>query len=146
MASYWACLLLLVAVASAVPLQTPQQSPQQTPQKTSLETPQPHEQAITQAIDFYNQGPTVTYAFRLLFAAPPPQVAQDQAANPLQQLNFTIMETTCLASAYPVVEQCAFKENGLVRDCSGHFSNQEACPVVAITCDVAPPRVSFPTR
>ncbi|CAM4598232.1 unnamed protein product, partial [Lepidochelys kempii] len=54
-------------------------------------------------------------------------------------MNFTIMETTCSASDKAPVEQCAFKENGLVRDCSGHFT-QEACPVLAITCDVAPPQ------
>ncbi|CAM4523836.1 unnamed protein product, partial [Lepidochelys olivacea] len=90
--------------------------------------PQPYEKAIAWAIDFYNQGPTVKYAFRLLTATPPPEV-----------LNFTIMETTCSASDKAPVEQCAFKENGLVRDCSGHFT-QEACPVLAITCDVAPPQ------
>ncbi|XP_032632542.1 cathelicidin-3-like [Chelonoidis abingdonii] len=129
MASCWVVLLLLVTVAAAVP----------------VKTPQPYEKAIARAIDFYNQGPTVKYAFRLLTATAPPQVAQGTISNILQ-LNFTIMETTCPASDKTPVEQCAFKENGLVRDCSGHFSTQETCPVVAITCDVAPPQPVRVTR
>ncbi|XP_030410038.1 cathelicidin-3-like [Gopherus evgoodei] len=129
MASCWAVLLLLVTVAAAVP----------------VKTPQPYEKAIARAIAFYNQGPTVKYAFRLLTATPPPEVAQGTISNTLQ-LNFTIMETTCPASDKTPVEQCAFKENGLVRDCSGHFSTQETCPVFAITCDVAPPQPVRVTR
>ncbi|XP_026507927.1 cathelicidin-3-like [Terrapene carolina triunguis] len=132
MASCWAVLLLLVTAATAVP----------------VKTPEPYEKAIARAIDFYNQGPTVKYAFRLLTATPPPEVAQGTQgtiSNTLQ-LNFTIMETTCQVSDQVRVEQCAFKENGLVRDCSGHFSTQEACPVFAITCDVAPPQPVRVTR
>ncbi|XP_039382276.1 cathelicidin-3-like [Mauremys reevesii] len=129
MASCWAVLLLLVTVAAALP----------------VKTPQPYEKAIAQAIDFYNQGPTVKYAFRLLTSTPPPEVAQGTVLNILQ-LNFTIMETTCLASDKAAVEQCAFRENGLVRDCSGHVSTQETCPVVAITCDVAPAQPVRVTR
>ncbi|KAG6924818.1 cathelicidin-1-like [Chelydra serpentina] len=132
MASCWAVLLLLVTVTAAVPVKIPQPS-------------QPYEKAIAQAIDFYNQGPTVKFAFRLLTAAPPPDVAQGTISNILQ-LNFTIMETTCPASDKATVEQCDFKENGLVRDCFGHFSTQEACPVLAITCDVAPPQPVRVTR
>ncbi|XP_074842448.1 cathelicidin-2-like [Carettochelys insculpta] len=128
MASGWACLLLLVAVASAAP----------------VKTPEPYEQAIARAIDFYNRGPTVTNAFRLLTSGPPPEVGL--TSNTLQQLNFTIMETTCPASGKAPVEQCDFKDNGLVRDCSGHFSTDEACPVVAITCDSAPTRPVHVTR
>ncbi|TFK05560.1 rho GTPase-activating protein 44 [Platysternon megacephalum] len=129
MASCWAVLLLLVTVAAAVPVKTPEK------------TPEPYEKAIAQAIAFYNQGPTVKYAFRLLTATPPPEVAQGTISNTVQ-LNFTIMETTCSVSDQTPVEQCDFKENGLVRDCSGHFSTQEACPVLAITCDVAPPQAA----
>nr|XP_023965471.1 cathelicidin-3-like [Chrysemys picta bellii] len=90
--SCWAVLLLLVTAATAVP----------------VKTPEPYEKVIARAIDFYNQGPTVKYAFRLLTSSPPPEV--------------------------------------LVRDCSGHFSTQEACPVIAITCDVAPPQPVRVTR
>ncbi|XP_077665665.1 LOW QUALITY PROTEIN: cathelicidin-2-like [Eretmochelys imbricata] len=140
MASCWADLLLLLTVATAVPVQPPQ----------------PYEKAIARAIDFYNQGPTVKTpsaslqpplrlkCSNLLRATGPTPLinlssAQGTISNTLQ-LNFTIMETTCSASDKAPVEQCAFKENGLVRDCSGHFSTQEACPVLAITCDVAPPQ------
>ncbi|XP_065255936.1 cathelicidin-3-like [Emys orbicularis] len=133
MVSCWAVLLLLVTAATAVP----------------VKTPEPYEKAIARAIDFYNQGPTVKYAFRLLTATPPPEGTQGTISNTLQ-LNFTIMETTCQVtdqvSNQVRVEQCAFKENGLVRDCSGHFSTQEACPVFAITCDVAPPQPVRVTR
>uniref|UniRef100_A0A8C0H1U0 Cystatin domain-containing protein n=1 Tax=Chelonoidis abingdonii TaxID=106734 RepID=A0A8C0H1U0_CHEAB len=97
MASCWVVLLLLVTVAAAVP----------------VKTPQPYEKAIARAIDFYNQGPTVKYAFRLLTATAPPQVVSTEGFPSLAALNFTIMETTCPASDKTPVEQCAFKENGL---------------------------------
>ncbi|XP_067386542.1 cathelicidin-2-like [Emydura macquarii macquarii] len=127
MASGWAVLLLLATLASALP----------------VPPPQTYDQAIAQAIDFYNQGPTVKNIFRLLIAAPQPDTVKGSTPSTVQQLNFTIMETTCLPSGQVNVEQCDFKDNGLVRDCIGHFSMQPGCPVVAITCDVAP---SLPTR
>nr|QED55076.1 cathelicidin family antimicrobial peptide CATH4 precursor [Chelonia mydas] len=137
MVSCWAVLLLLLSVATAVPVQPPQ----------------PYEKAIARAIDFYNQGPTPSASLQpplclkcsnlLRATGPTPLInlssAQSTVSNTLQ-LNFTIMETTCSASDKAPVEQCAFKENGLVRDCSGLFSTQEACPVLAITCNVAPPQ------
>uniref|UniRef100_A0A8C4WCR8 Cystatin domain-containing protein n=1 Tax=Gopherus evgoodei TaxID=1825980 RepID=A0A8C4WCR8_9SAUR len=108
MASCWAVLLLLVTVAAAVP----------------VKTPQPYEKAIARAIAFYNQGPTVKYAFRLLTATPPPEVGT--ISNTLQ-LNFTIMETTCPASDKTPVEQCAFKENGVRNSSGGGDSAMFSC-------------------
>uniref|UniRef100_A0A8C8SWL1 Uncharacterized protein n=1 Tax=Pelusios castaneus TaxID=367368 RepID=A0A8C8SWL1_9SAUR len=130
MVSGWRLLFLLVTLASAVPVQRPQI----------------YDNAIAQAIDFYNQGPAVKNAFRLLTAASQPNQVDNGSSNPLQQLNFTIMETTCLAADKTPLEQCDFKDNGLVRDCSGFFSTQQECPVLAITCDVAPPQPARVTR
>ncbi|KAH1176835.1 hypothetical protein KIL84_010537 [Mauremys mutica] len=115
MASCWAVLLLLVTVAAALP----------------VKTPQPYEKAIARAIDFYNQGPTVKYAFRLLTSTPPPEVAQGTISNILQ-LNFTIMETTCLASDKAAVEQCAFRENGVRNSSGGGDSAMFSC--LALLC------------
>ncbi|XP_053120695.1 cathelicidin-related peptide Oh-Cath-like [Hemicordylus capensis] len=54
-----------------------------------------------------------------------------------QQLNFTIQETVCPASEGMVSEQCEFKPDGLMKDCSGYSSTEQANSLVVITCDAA---------
>ncbi|XP_061443864.1 cathelicidin-3-like [Rhineura floridana] len=118
MKSCWG-VLLLASLVTAAPL-----SP-----------PRTFQEALSQAVDIYNQGPKIQNAFRLLEAAPQPGL--NSSSGYLQQLNFTIQETVCPTSEKVNAEQCDFKPNGLVRDCSGYFSVQQANSVIVITCDAA---------
>ncbi|XP_034985839.1 cathelicidin-3-like [Zootoca vivipara] len=116
MVSYWG-ILLLISLATAQP----------------QGTLGGFQEALAQAIYFYNQGPQVQNAFRLLDATQIPRL--NSSSGNLQPLNFTIQETVCPTSV--VWELCDFKPEGLVKDCSGYFSNQQANSVTVITCDAA---------
>ncbi|XP_033022221.1 cathelicidin-3-like [Lacerta agilis] len=118
MASYWG-VLLLISLATAQP----------------QGTPGGFQEALAQAVYFYNQGPQVQNAFRLLDAAQLPRL--NSSSGNLQRLNFTIQETVCPTSGGAAAEQCDFKPDGLVKDCSGYFSNQQANSVIVVTCDAA---------
>uniref|UniRef100_A0A8D0H531 Vipericidin n=1 Tax=Sphenodon punctatus TaxID=8508 RepID=A0A8D0H531_SPHPU len=96
-----------------------------------------YEEAVSLAVDFYNQRPNGARVFRLLKAEPQP--GWDMTSQSRQELNFTVQETECLASENRRVEECDFKENGLVQDCSGFFSTERACPTVIINCDTVAP-------
>ncbi|XP_062989632.1 cathelicidin-3-like [Elgaria multicarinata webbii] len=109
--------LFLISLAAAVPLGPP---------KTFQE-------ALSQVVKIYNQGPNIQNAFRLLQATPLPGL--NSSSVTLQQLNFTIQETVCPASEKRDPEQCEFKPDGLVKDCSGYFSTEQANSLIVITCD-----------
>ncbi|XP_067386495.1 uncharacterized protein [Emydura macquarii macquarii] len=115
-------LLLLVTAAAAVTT-----SPSQ-------HRTQSYEEAVALAVDFYNQGSGIDHAFRLLKADPQP--GWDMTSNPRQKLKFTIKETACLVSENLRGTECGFRDNGVVRDCSGLFSTEPESPVIIIiSCD-----------
>ncbi|XP_074842447.1 uncharacterized protein LOC142008961 [Carettochelys insculpta] len=125
------CVLLLVVVAAATAM-----------------GPSPHrtlsyEEAVAQAVDFYNQAQGTDHAFRLLKADPQPE--WDMTSNPRQALKFTIKETVCPASQTPHGTECDFSDNGVVRDCSGFFSTEQMSPVVIISCNTVTQQVA-PTQ
>uniref|UniRef100_A0A8C8SXT0 Uncharacterized protein n=1 Tax=Pelusios castaneus TaxID=367368 RepID=A0A8C8SXT0_9SAUR len=94
---------------------------------------QSYEEAIALAVDFYNQGLGRDHAFRLLKADPQPD--WDMTSNPRQKLKFTVKETVCPVSENLQGTECDFRDNGVVRDCSGLFSTEQESPVVVISCD-----------
>ncbi|XP_054846949.1 antimicrobial protein CAP18-like [Eublepharis macularius] len=100
-----------------------------------LEAPKTFEEFLPQVVKIYNQGPGVQNAFRLLEATPP--LGMDSTSGTLQQLNFTMQETTCPASEDVVAEQCEFKPDGLMKDCIGYFSTKPENPMILINCDTA---------
>ncbi|XP_060104237.1 cathelicidin-3-like [Heteronotia binoei] len=116
MESLWG-ILFLVGLATAVPLNTP---------KT-------FEEALSEVVGIYNQGPRVQNAFRLLEAAPPLEL--NSTSGTLQQLNFTMQETTCPAAGNIVPEQCGFKPDGLMKHCTGYFFTEPENPMILISCD-----------
>ncbi|KAM7174613.1 cathelicidin-related peptide Oh-Cath-like [Macrochelys suwanniensis] len=111
-------LVLVAAAATAVPSQ----------HKTLS-----YEEAVALAVDFYNQGSGIAHAFRLLKADPQPE--WDMTSNPRQELKFTVKETVCPVSENLRGTECDFRDNGVVRDCSGFFSTQQASPIVIISCN-----------
>ncbi|KAG6924817.1 hypothetical protein G0U57_016439, partial [Chelydra serpentina] len=114
--------LLIVGVATAAP--APSSSPLPT-----------HEDAILAAVQIYNQQPGTTLAYRLLEAEPQPD--WDVSSKTIQSLKFTVQETVCLVSEKRDFDQCEFKEDGLVKDCSGFFSTEQDPPSIIIKCEEA---------
>nr|AAX20012.1 myeloid antimicrobial peptide 27 [Gallus gallus] len=98
----------------------------------ALPAPLSYPQALIQAVDSYNQRPEVQNAFRLLSADPEPGPGVDLST--LRALNFTIMETECTPSARLPVDDCDFKENGVIRDCSGPVSVLQDTPEINLRC------------
>ncbi|NWI18573.1 CTHL2 protein, partial [Crypturellus soui] len=89
-------------------------------------------QALAQAVDAFNQRPEVRSAFRLLSAEPEP--APEVALSSLQGLNFTLMETECEAGAHVRLDDCDFKENGVIKDCTGSVQAQQSSPELDLRC------------
>ncbi|XP_072185815.1 cathelicidin-2 [Excalfactoria chinensis] len=98
----------------------------------ALPAPLSYPQALIQAVDTYNKQPEVQNAFRLLSADPEPGPGVD--LNTLRELNFTIMETECVPTARTPIDDCDFKENGAIKDCSGPVTILQDAPVINLNC------------
>ncbi|NXU93897.1 CTHL2 protein, partial [Xiphorhynchus elegans] len=55
----------------------------------------------------------------------------------LRGLNFTVMETDCAASAHPNPDDCDFKENGAIQECSGTVLLLQGAPEIDLRCSDA---------
>ncbi|XP_074747174.1 cathelicidin-2-like [Strix uralensis] len=100
----------------------------------ALPAPAPlaYTQALAQAIDSYNQRPEVQNIFRLLSADPEPALGVDLST--LRVLNFSVMETECAPSAQVNPDDCDFKENGVIKECSGPVQFLQSSPEIDLTC------------
>ncbi|XP_065255823.1 cathelicidin-2-like [Emys orbicularis] len=131
--------LLLVGVVTAAP----------TPSSAPLPT---HEDAILAAVQVYNQEPGTTLAYRLLEAEPQPDWESDLgnrfdvSSKTIQPVTFTVKETVCLVSEKRDPNQCEFKEDGLVKDCSGFFSTEQDPPSIIIKCEEVSEEPNVVTR
>ncbi|NXF78973.1 CTHL2 protein, partial [Sclerurus mexicanus] len=97
--------------------------------------PLAYTQALVQAVDSFNQRPGVQNAFRLLSADPEP--APGVELSSLRGLNFTVMETDCAVSAGPNPDDCDFKENGAIKECSGTVQLLQGSPEIDLSCSDA---------
>ncbi|CAM4525265.1 unnamed protein product [Caretta caretta] len=121
MESCWGVLMMLgVAVATTASPPPPQQMLS-------------YEEAVSLAIDLYNQEPHIDFAFRLLEAEAQPDWATTNET--LQLLEFTVKETECPVSENLLLDECDFRSNGVVRACSGTVSTEPEAPLVLLTCD-----------
>ncbi|XP_034985370.2 cathelicidin-related peptide Oh-Cath [Zootoca vivipara] len=119
MSCLWKVLVILGFSAAAVAL---------APQRVVLS----YEEAVSLTAELYSQKAGVAFAFRLLEAKPQPD--WDPRSEDPQKLEFTVKETTCSAAELLTVADCDFKEDGVVKECSGTFSNQQQAPV-QLSCD-----------
>ncbi|XP_063180282.1 cathelicidin-2-like [Chroicocephalus ridibundus] len=119
MLSRWALVLAVLGGACALP----------------APAPLAYTQALTQAVDSYNQRPEVQNAFRLLSADPEPAPGVDLGT--LQRLNFTMMETDCSPSLRVNPNDCDFKENGVIKECSGPVQFLQSAPEIDLHCSDA---------
>ncbi|NXT56300.1 CTHL2 protein, partial [Pluvianellus socialis] len=55
----------------------------------------------------------------------------------LQGLNFTMMETECATSARLNLDDCDFKENGAIKECSGPVQFMQSSPEIDLRCNDA---------
>ncbi|XP_037376244.1 15 kDa protein B-like [Talpa occidentalis] len=79
-----------------------------------------YDQIVTLALRRFNQGRRGQSLFRLLEATPPP--SSNSTTTPIP-LNFRIKETVCIVNRLRLrrPRQCAFKEGGEERICTGTF-------------------------
>ncbi|XP_064018502.1 cathelicidin antimicrobial peptide isoform X5 [Pogoniulus pusillus] len=116
MPSSW--LLVLVVLGGACALPAP--------------APLAYTQVLAQAVEAYNQEPEVQNIFRLLSADPEP--APGVELSSLRGLNFSMMETECGPSARGNPDDCAFKENGVIKECSGALRFADGSPEIDMHC------------
>ncbi|XP_032090771.1 cathelicidin-related peptide Oh-Cath-like [Thamnophis elegans] len=113
--------LLLVGALSASGDSAPSQSP------LSFEA------AVEQGVVIYNSKAEGDTLYRLLEAAPQPD--WDPNSDGTQELKFTIKETVCRPEGEVSLDKCDFKEDGVVRECTGEFFLGEKPPVAVVTCE-----------
>ncbi|KAK9395847.1 cathelicidin-related peptide Oh-Cath-like [Crotalus adamanteus] len=59
----------------------------------------------------------------------------DPNSEGTQELKFTIKETVCPVEEGRALEECDFKEDGVVRECTGNYFLGEKPPLAFVTCD-----------
>ncbi|XP_007655323.1 cathelicidin-related peptide Pt_CRAMP2-like [Ornithorhynchus anatinus] len=91
-----------------------------------------HREAVNLALDTYNRGSDVDRAFRVFGSVPRPRPAPSPTTIPL---NFTVKETVCFKREKFDLDQCDFRDRGLVRDCTGFVSTAQRPPTVTISCE-----------
>ncbi|KAM6338823.1 CTHL2 protein, partial [Podargus strigoides] len=116
MPSSWVLVLAVLGGACALP------SP----------VPLAYTQALAEAVDSFNQRPEVQNVFRLLSADPEPGPGVDLST--VQSLNFSIMETECTPSVRVNPDDCDFKENGVIKECSGPVQFLQSSPEIDLRC------------
>ncbi|XP_006026473.1 cathelicidin-related peptide Oh-Cath-like [Alligator sinensis] len=121
-------LLLLLGVATAVATAQAQAQAQ-----TQSQSQAGYEDAVTTAVDIFNQESGLPQAYRLLEAEP--QSEWNPSSQAAQPLKFSVKETVCPIAQKGNLKQCDFKENGLVKDCSGLFTAGKKPPVTAVKCE-----------
>ncbi|XP_068790138.1 cathelicidin antimicrobial peptide [Struthio camelus] len=89
-------------------------------------------QVLAQAVDAFNQRAEVQNTFRLLSADPEP--APGVELSSLRGLNFTVMETECGPQARSRLDDCDFKENGVIKDCVGTVQLLQSSPEIDLRC------------
>ncbi|KGL96229.1 Cathelicidin-2, partial [Charadrius vociferus] len=57
--------------------------------------------------------------------------------NALRALNFTMMETECSPSGRVNPDDCDFKENGVIKECSGPVEFHQSSPEIDLRCNDA---------
>ncbi|XP_065525348.1 cathelicidin antimicrobial peptide [Lathamus discolor] len=119
MPSSWALVLVVLGGACALP----------------APAPLAYTQALAQAVSSYNQRPEVQNSFRLLSADPEP--APGLELSTLRVLNFSMMETECSPSSRVSPEDCDFKENGVIKECSGPVQFLQSSPEIDLSCNDA---------
>ncbi|XDB62958.1 hypothetical protein AB1E18_016299 [Capra hircus] len=93
-----------------------------------------YREAVLRAVDQFNERSAEANLYRLLELDPPPeQDAEDQGAR--KPVSFRVKETVCPRTSQQPVEQCDFRENGLVKQCVGTVTRYWIRGDFDITCN-----------
>ncbi|XP_070585924.1 cathelicidin-related peptide Oh-Cath-like [Erythrolamprus reginae] len=95
--------------------------------------PLSYDEALRLGVEIFNKKAREDSLYRLVEAVPQPEWDPYSEGN--QELNFTIQQTVCTAEEEFSMDECDFKENGLLRQCMGYYFLQERPPVAVLTCD-----------
>ncbi|XP_029444124.1 cathelicidin-related peptide Na_CRAMP-like [Rhinatrema bivittatum] len=85
------------------------------------------DKVIALAIDLYNKDVPGYFVFKILKYD---SKNITDMSFPIQQVKFRIKETVCQKSELGNIEECDFKENGLIKDCTAFFTEQN----ISTTC------------
>ncbi|XP_049633648.1 15 kDa protein B-like [Suncus etruscus] len=92
-----------------------------------------YEEIVTQALQIFNQGQRGQPLFRLVQTFPAPGLVISKSPWPLQ---FQIKETVCQANQQRESQNCAFRDNGEERQCSGAFVvHGQVTRALLVRCD-----------
>ncbi|XP_072493878.1 protegrin-3-like [Notamacropus eugenii] len=93
-----------------------------------------YQSLVNRFITNYNKKLLSGNLFRLLVLNLQPEMNNDPATPRL--LNFTMMETVCpITKPHRNLDECDFKQNGLVKQCSGTISLDAPQNSINISCD-----------
>ncbi|XP_054991140.1 cathelicidin-1-like [Sorex araneus] len=92
-----------------------------------------YEEAILQAVDAVNEQSSDTNLYRFLELDEEPTGNKDP--NTPQRISFLVKETVCPKTAQTPLQQCDFKEKGLVQRCEGTFILAQVDGSFNINCD-----------
>ncbi|XP_058405653.1 15 kDa protein B-like [Diceros bicornis minor] len=115
MAGVWKALVLMVGLAAVACVA-----------QRSLS----YEEIVTLTLQFFNQGRQGQPLFGLLEAIPPPT----SNFTTVIPLNFRIKERVCLSDGRRQPQDCAFREGGEERTCTGSFLMRRRIRIVTVNC------------
>ncbi|OCT73792.1 cathelicidin-6-like [Xenopus laevis] len=90
----------------------------------------PNSETIKKAVNIYNEGRNSSFLFRLLKS----DLQNKQVGTPAgSKLHFMIKETICLNTKQQSLEACAYKENGVVKNCT--LTSNPKQRDIKVSCD-----------
>ncbi|XP_076726214.2 cathelicidin antimicrobial peptide-like [Callospermophilus lateralis] len=92
-----------------------------------------YQEAVLRAVDGFNQQSSDANLYRLLSLDS--QSRGDEDSDTPKPVSFTVKETVCPKKTQQALEQCDFKEDGLVKRCVGTVTLDPARDSFDINCD-----------
>ncbi|XP_065791109.1 cathelicidin-6-like [Muntiacus reevesi] len=93
-----------------------------------------YRRAVLRAVDQFNEQSSEANLYRLLELDPPPEQDVEDHSAP-KPVSFRVKETICPRTSQQPLEQCDFKENGLVKQCVGTVTLYQSRGDSDITCN-----------
>ncbi|XP_029774441.1 cathelicidin antimicrobial peptide [Suricata suricatta] len=92
-----------------------------------------YQEAVLRAVDGFNQRSSEKNLYRLLQLESQPEGDGDPTTP--KPVSFTVKETVCPKTTRKPLEQCDFKDNGLVKQCDGTVILDQDNGYFDINCD-----------
>ncbi|XP_008047795.1 cathelicidin antimicrobial peptide [Carlito syrichta] len=92
-----------------------------------------YQEAVLRAVDGFNEQSSEPNLYRLLHQDLQP--TEDEDPDTPKDVSFTVKETVCPRTSQQPLEQCDFKENGLVKQCVGTVTLDQARGSFDLNCD-----------